>query len=156
MTKKMMTVVAAVGLVAAGSVAVKLKSPQEVRAGRLCTPADAAGSYGIQLVGSIANPDPAGTGTVPFVEGGRLVADGNGNFSGASVMSVGGFNTSHTFTGTVDVKPDCTARAHVNSSQGWPNLDVFWVILKPNEEIMLTGQVPGAATSGRAIRQVNP
>lgn len=149
MTKGTMIAVAG-AVLATGVLMFQFAVPQPVRA-RACTANDTRGTFGIQLTGWIQNPN--GEGMVPFVEGGRLVSNGEGTFHGASVMSVGGFNTSHTFTGTVAVNSDCTARAHVNSSQGWPNLDVFWVIVKPNEEIMLTGQVPGAATHGRALRQ---
>ncbi|MCW5977874.1 MAG: hypothetical protein KIT09_07340 [Bryobacteraceae bacterium] len=70
-------------------------------------------------------------------------------------MSVGGNFFAHTFTGTVVVRPDCTARAHVESSLRWPNLNVFWVIVKANQEIMLTGLVPGSTVSGKAVRMGN-
>lgn len=143
-------ILSAGALLAVGSLLVRLESPERVSAQTGCTAADSAGTFGVQLSGFV--PTGNGDEIATFAEGGTWVADGKGTFVGASEMSVGGQFFAHTFTGTVQVNSDCTARAHVESSLGWPNLNVFWVIVKPNEEIMLTGKVPGSTVTGKAVR----
>jgi hypothetical protein len=148
MKRRVVMTVAAAGVLAVASLITQIGNPKKASAQSGCTLQDAQGAYAVQLTGYV----PGEAGLAPFVEGGRWVADTRGNFKGSSVMSVGGHYFEHSFTGTVTVNPDCTGRAHVESSLGWPNLNVHWVITNPGQEILLTGLVPGSATNGRAVR----
>lgn len=79
------------------------------RADDSCSTANAAGSWGFTLTGTLLLP----TGAVPIAAVGILTADGGGNISGKEARSVGGGFANETLTATWTVNSDCTATALV-------------------------------------------
>lgn len=79
------------------------------RADDSCSTANAAGSWGFTLTGTLLLP----TGAIPIAAVGILTVDGGGNISGKEARSLGGGFANETLTGTWTVNSDCTATALV-------------------------------------------
>lgn len=87
---------------------------QAVQAQTTCTNAAFRGPYGYTFDGLV------NTGTSPelFAATGRLVADGQGNLSGAETASLNGDIFPRNYTGTYKVNSDCTGSATTIDSSG--------------------------------------
>ena len=127
-----------------------ITEPRVVKAAPGCKTEDARGDYGFQFFGTVQPgiPTPA-----TFAETGRMTVDKNGNLSGLGQYSLGGFFVSHTFTGKVNVKADCTAIADIkdtfNSAGTLFDAQAFWVIVKPGQDILMTSLAQTGAVNGR-------
>jgi len=119
-----------------------------------CSNASLSGMYFYLVSGPYAITT---TGSSPYAELGKFVADGNGGLSGQSVASLNGSVTPYTFTGSYAVAGDCTGTltltfAGTQSPRAYPIAIVDGgrgaVILfqTPNESI--DGRIYAAASRG--------
>jgi hypothetical protein len=139
------------GIVAAAVVLfIGIAPPRAVSAAPGCSVADARGEYGFQFFGTIQPGTPA---PLTFAETGKMVVDRDGKLTGEGQYSAGGFFVTHRFTGSVDVKPDCTAIANIddtfNSAGSLFHAQAYWVIVKPHEDILMTSLAQSGAVNGR-------
>ena len=86
----------------------------KVHAQDSCTGANFKGAYGYTFNGSVTGGLSGGL----FAATGRLVADGQGNFSGAETASLDGEIFQRNYTGTYKVNSNCTGSATSNDNFG--------------------------------------
>ena len=91
------------------------------RTGR-CSPGDVAGKYGILIQGTVLPPNaPVAT---PAVAAGLVEVDFAGNLTGADTLSLGGQIIPRTYSGTLNVKFDCTFTSRFTYLTGLPGVVV--------------------------------
>jgi hypothetical protein len=101
--KWLATLIILAGILVGGSVfALRLIGIPKVQAQGSCALASFQGAFGYTFTGL------TGFNALPFASVGRLVADGQGNLSGAETDSSNGDIFQRTYSGTYKVNPDCT------------------------------------------------
>ncbi len=75
-----------------------------------CSNVAAAGEWGLTTTGTVFLP----TGAVQVAIVGRFTLDADGNLSGTQTRSLNGTISRETFTGTINVNPDCTGTATID------------------------------------------
>ena len=123
-----------------------------LRADNTCSAQTLNGAYTYTLRGGYIG-DQYGD-VFDFAAAGRLVADGNGGFSGAETVSQGeSISRANKFTGTYTVNDDCTGTMIFRNSQGnlLANMDI--VITNNAKEIELIETDNGTDIAGRAQQQ---
>jgi hypothetical protein len=118
-----------------------------------CSQATLKGTYSGTLQGTLVAAFPGfPPPPLAFAESTMHVYDGAGTVSGKATASVEGVKVLSTFTGTYDVKPDCSYTAKLKTSSGLVIHDVG-TITGPNSlpvrgEIHEIWSVPGTVVSG--------
>jgi uncharacterized protein (TIGR03437 family) len=91
-------------------------------------------------------------GTIPAADSGLYTSDGNGHFSGADTISVGGTVVSRTVSGSYTVNSDCTGSATFTDTLGnSANLDLF--VANGGTQVQFIQTDSGFVLSGAARQQ---
>jgi hypothetical protein len=116
--------------------------------GGVCTNSTVSGTYFYLLNGNMLS----GTQVSPYVELGKLVADGAGRVSGSSHASVGGSISPYTFTGTYSVQSNCTGTMTLVVNSKSSGSFTFQVV-NGGQGVMVAFSSPGVVAGGEAYRQ---
>jgi len=116
--------------------------------GGVCANSTLSGIYYYLLSGDLLS----GNQVYPYVELGKLVADGQGGVSGSSHASVGGSISAYTLAGTYSVQSSCTGgmTLSVNSQ---PAASLTFQVVNGGQGIILAFSMPSGVVAGRAYRQ---
>jgi hypothetical protein len=110
---------------------------------RFCGTSDFSGAYQIDLGGSVAAPaSRAGR----FQRIGRLVADGDGKFTAASIASYAGLISEEDFQGTYTVSAKCIVT--LSYTFNGENLTIAGPLAGHGEQAVMMVTSPGWAVSG--------
>src|SRR5579863_507242 len=77
-----------------------------------CTKANVNGTFYYTAAGSVKN----GTTTVSYAELAKLIADGDGNFSGQTTTSTAGVLATLTVSGSYNIQANCSGTATLTTS----------------------------------------
>jgi hypothetical protein len=116
-----------------------------------CGPADFKGAYQIDLTGTVT-----GTGFYAqpaqiagqFRQLGRMVSDGDGNFSASVFTNYAGKITPETFAGTYSITSECFVSLKYRSVSANAPLTIYGAIGGHGEIVMVTIPSPGWGVSG--------
>jgi len=116
--------------------------------GGVCTTSSLSGTYYYLLSGSLLS----GSQIYPYVEMGKLVADGQGKLSGNSHASTAGSISPYTFTGTYSVQSSCTGSMTllVNSQSSG---SLTFQVVSGGLGVIIAISGPTGVVAGRAYRQ---
>lgn len=129
--KRVATLIIVAGMLVGGStLTLRLISAPKVQAQNSCTVASFQGAFGYTFTGL------AGVNALPFAAVGRLVADGQGNVSGAETQSDNGVISRRNYTGTYTVNSDCTGSQVTNDNLG-KTVKCDFVIVSGGREIQV-------------------
>jgi hypothetical protein len=95
----------------------RLGRPIRVKAQNGCSAGSIQGSFGYQYNGFVF-PFAGAPSMVPIADAGRVVADGNGNYTGSDTFSVAGVTLRSTQSGTYTVNSDCTGSSAAQDNFG--------------------------------------
>lgn len=116
---------------------------------RFCAVNDFTGAYQIDIAGTISSPrEVAGL----FQGLGRLVSDGNGNFTGKSISNFAGRQITEDFKGTYDVNAKCGLTLKYANSSG-QSATIGGYLGGHGESAMVMVMNPGWAVSGQLRAQ---
>lgn len=145
--KRVATLAILAGMLVGGLVLfLRLGALSKVQAQAVCTSASFRGAYGYTFTGA------TGPYAAPFAAVGRLVADGQGNLSGAETASSDGEIFQRNYVGTYRVNADCTGSAITNDNFGKAVRDEF-VIVSGGGEIHVIDADPDTVIVGTLKRQ---
>jgi hypothetical protein len=120
---------------------------------RECTQGSVSGKYGITIQGTLLPPNvPVPT---PGVAVGSLEVDAAGNVTGADTLSLGGQIIPRTYSGTVNVKSNCTFTSRVTVNGGPLTglvINSSGVIVDDGNEIQFVETDPGTIFTAVAKR----
>src|SRR5262245_46474393 len=129
--KRVATLIIVAGMLVGGSIlALRLINAPKVEAQNSCTDASFQGAFGYTFTGL------AGVNALPFASVGRLVADGQGNVSGAETQSDNGRISRRNYSGTYTVNADCTGSEVTNDNFG-KTVKCDFVIVSSGREIQV-------------------
>ena len=113
-----------------------------------CSNASLSGMYFYLVSGPYAITT---TGSSPYAELGKFVADGNGGLSGQSVASQNGSITPYTFTGSYEVAGDCTGALTLTFA-GTPSPRAYPISIV-DERNDRRPHLRGSQTRGKSVRK---
>jgi hypothetical protein len=113
-----------------------------------CTNSTLVGTYYYLLSGDVFS----GSQAYPYVELGKLVADGQGGVSGSSHASVGGSISAYTLSGTYSVQSGCTGSMSL-SVNSQPSGSLRFQVVNGGQGAMVAFSSPSGVVTGRAYRQ---
>jgi len=116
--------------------------------GGVCTNSTLSGIYYYLLSGDVLSANQA----YPYVELGKLVADGRGAISGNSHASVGGSISAYTLAGTYSVQSSCTGSMALSVNSQASGSLTFQVV-NGGQGAILAFSMPSGVVAGRAYRQ---
>src|SRR6266478_1812513 len=111
---------------------------------RFCGVGDFSGAYQIDIGGYITQPKER---AAQFHRLGRLVADGDGNFTATSVATYGGRIAQESFSGTYDVNARCFVTLNYVGA-GQENITITGALGGHGEIAMVMVATPGWAVAG--------
>lgn len=119
---------------------------------RTCSAKDLSGAYAVLLKGAVVTPAVAGI-TGQFVRGGKLVADGAGNFTAETSANYNGFLIQpENFSGTYTVAGDCSLTLQYDQS-GVSNTWMGALVKHSGRAIVIVSSPTGFAIVGTLDRQ---
>ena len=116
--------------------------------GGVCTNSSLSGTYYYLLSGDLLS----GSQVYPYVELGKLVADGNGGVLGNSHASVGGSISANTLAGTYSVQSSCTG-SMLLSVNSQPSGSLTFQMTSGGQGAIVAFSSPSGVVAGRAYRQ---
>ncbi len=116
--------------------------------GGVCANSTLNGIYYYLLSGDLLS----GSQVYPYVELGKLIADGQGGLSGNSHTSVGGSIAAHTLTGTYSVQSACAGTMTL-SVDSQPSGSLTFQIVNGGQGAIVAFSMPTGVVAGRAYRQ---
>jgi uncharacterized protein (TIGR03437 family) len=116
--------------------------------GGVCNNATLSGIYYYLLSGDLLS----GNTVYPYVELGKLVANGQGGVSGNSHASIGGSISAYTLSGTYSVQSNCTGSMALSVNSQSPSSITFQVTSGGQSAIVAFSSSSGVV-AGRAYRQ---
>ena len=134
--------------IAAGTAAFLGVAPAGQAQGRTCSNMTVRGAFADKDTGVLTAP-PAVAG--PFAGVSRETFDGNGNMTGAGMVSLNGNIVAQTFKGTYTVNPDCTGTYTIQNSLGL-TIHGFFVIADAGNELHIVITDPGTVITCIARR----
>ena len=147
--KRVATLIIVGGMLMGGCIlALRLISAPKVQAQNSCTVSSFQGAFGYTFTGL------AGVNAQPFAAVGRLVADGQGNVSGAETQSDNGEISGRNYTGTYTVNPDCTGSQVTNDNFG-KTVKCDFVIASGGREIQVIETDANTAIVGTLRQQLD-
>ncbi len=120
-----------------------LSSAPPVRAQSGCTNANFQGAFGYTFRGSVS----VNSILAPYAAAGRLVADGNGKFTGAESASVNGDIVRRVYNGVYAMNPNCSGTAILNDNFGAVN-NFDFIIVNGGKRVDFVQTDPGTALTG--------
>jgi uncharacterized protein (TIGR03437 family) len=91
---------------------------------------------------------------VPYADAGRLVADGNGNFTGKSTFSAGGEIFRRTLTGTYTVNAGCAGTVALSDSLGNTGT-LAMTLVNSGQQALFLNTTPNTVVTGHIYRGQN-
>jgi uncharacterized protein (TIGR03437 family) len=88
---------------------------------------------------------------VPYADAGRIVADGNGNFTGKSTFSAGGEIFPRTLTGTYTVNAGCAGTVNVSDNLGNSNT-LAMTLVNNGQQALSLDTTPNTVITGTMYR----
>jgi uncharacterized protein (TIGR03437 family) len=116
--------------------------------GGVCANSTLSGIYYYLLSGDLLS----GNQVYPYVELGKLVADGNGGVSGNSHASVGGSISAYTLAGTYAVQSSCTGSMTL-SVNSQPSGSLTFQVVNGGQGAIIAFSGPSGVVAGRLYRQ---
>ena len=116
--------------------------------GGVCTNSTLSGIYYYFLSGDLLS----GNAVYPYVELGKLVADGQGGVSGNSHASIGGSISAYALSGTYSVQSSCTGTMTLSVNSQPPSSPTFQVTNGGLSAVVAFSRTSGVV-AGRAYRQ---
>ena len=116
--------------------------------GGVCTNSTLSGIYYYLLSGDLLS----GNQIYPYVELGKLVADGKGGVSGNSHASIGGSISAYTLAGTYSVQSSCTGNMML-SVNSQPSGSLTFQLISGGQGAIIAFSSPAGVVAGRAYRQ---
>ena len=116
--------------------------------GGVCTNSTLNGIYYYLLSGDLLSGNQA----YPYVELGKLVADGQGGVSGSSHASVGGSISAYTLAGTYSVQSSCTGSMTL-SVNSQPSGSLTFQVVNGGQGAIIAFSGPSGVVAGRLYRQ---
>jgi hypothetical protein len=116
--------------------------------GGTCTNSTLSGIYYYLLGGYLVS----GSQAIPYVELGKLVADGQGGLSGNSHVSTGGLISNTTLSGTYSVQSSCAGSMSLSVNSQPPNLISFQLV-NGGQGAVVAFSMQSGVVIGRAYRQ---
>jgi hypothetical protein len=132
-------------LLGAATLCVGFVPSSEAQTQQSCTSALINGRYGFLISGF-----HLGIGQYGLL--GTVEADGEGHIHGGGLQSVNGDQSETSFTGTYQVKPDCTGVTEVTFATNLPD-QIRFVIVDEGNEILLMDNGGHTVEMGEAKRQ---
>ena len=147
--KRVVTLTIFTGILVGGLIlSMGLVRMPKVQAQDSCTNANFQGAFGYTFTGL------TGITGLPFAAVGRLVADGQGNVSGAETDSSNGNIFQRTYTGTYKVNPDCTG-SEVSKDNFGKTVKCDFVIVAGGKEIQVIETDTNTAVVGCLKHQLD-
>jgi uncharacterized protein (TIGR03437 family) len=91
---------------------------------------------------------------VPYADAGRMVADGNGNFTGKSTFSAGGEIFRRTLTGTYTVNAGCAGTVFISDNLGNSGT-LAMTLVNGGQQGLFLNTTPGTVVTGHIDRGQN-
>lgn len=134
-------------LILAFSLTTALQAQPQIGGG-VCTNSTLSGIYHYLLSGDLLS----GNQVYPYVELGKLVADGQGGLSGNSHASTGGSISAYTLSGTYSVQSSCTGSMAL-SVNSQPTGSLAIQVVDGGQGAIIAFSMPSGVVAGRAYRQ---
>jgi len=148
--KQLSKVIILAGVLLSGFLIGQVYQPRRVRAQGGCSLGSIQGTYGY-ATNAFAAP-PLSTVLFPFSDAGKVVADGNGNYTQADTFSLNGVIVRRTIAGTYTVNSDCTGSSVGKDSLG-NVVTTDFVIYGGGTRVGFINTQPGLAAAGELVQQ---